>query len=57
MFTSESVENVPSGFRARETLRLMGPDRLEETFELAPPGKDFSIYSSSSLTRVGHGRD
>lgn len=52
VFVSESIENIPSGFRARETLRLTGPDRVEETFELAPPGKEFAVYSSSSLVRV-----
>ena len=53
VFVSESIENIPPGFRARETLRLVGADRLEETFELAPPGKDCSVYSTSIMTRSG----
>jgi hypothetical protein len=52
VFLSETIENVPAGFRARETLRLVGQDRLEESFELAPPGQEFSVYSTSSMTRA-----
>jgi hypothetical protein len=57
VFVSEAIENIPSGFRARETLRLIAPGQLEETFELAPPGDDFSLYSRSSLARVELRRD
>jgi hypothetical protein len=51
VFTSEAIENIPTGWRARETY-VVGPDRLEETFELAEPGKEFAVYSSNRLTRV-----
>ena len=46
MFTTEAIENIPAGWRARETYIL------EEIFELAPPGKDFELYSRNRLTRV-----
>lgn len=52
VFVSEAIENIPAGFRARETLRLLGEDELEETFEIAPPGQDFAVYSKTSLRRT-----
>jgi hypothetical protein len=51
-FVSESIENIPAGFRARETYRIVGPDEFIETFELAEPGKDFAVYSEARLKRV-----
>jgi hypothetical protein len=41
VFTSESIENIPAGFRARETYVFSGSDRFEEIFEIAEPGKNF----------------
>jgi hypothetical protein len=38
--------------RARDTYILTGTDQLEDIFELAPPGKDFDLYSRNRLTRV-----
>jgi hypothetical protein len=52
VFTTESIENIPAGWRARETYRVVGPDEFAEVFELAAPGKDFEIYSQSTLKRV-----
>jgi hypothetical protein len=52
VFTSESIENVPAGWRARETYVVRGPDEFEEIFELSPPGKPFEVYSRARLTRV-----
>src|SRR5262249_43674694 len=40
VFVTEAIENIRPGFRARETYRLADRDSLEETFELAAPGKD-----------------
>src|SRR5688572_13756191 len=37
VFTSVAIENVPSGFRARETWRIVGADAFVETFALAEP--------------------
>ncbi len=44
VFNSESLENIPAGWRARETWRITGPDSLVEVFELAEAGKDFTVY-------------
>lgn len=52
VFTSEAIENIPAGWRARETYELVGQDEFVETFELAPPGKDFEPYTQSRLRRV-----
>jgi len=52
VLVSESIENIPAGFRARETYAFAGTDQFEEVFEIAEPGKDFEVYSRSRLTRV-----
>jgi hypothetical protein len=52
VFISERIENIPEGWRARETYRIMSPDEYKELFELAPPEKEFSTYSTSRWTRV-----
>lgn len=52
VFETEAIENIPPGFRARETWTPRGPDAFDETFELAEPGKDFEVYSRTRFTRV-----
>jgi hypothetical protein len=52
VFTSESIENIPAGWRARETYVAHGSDEFEEVFELAEPGKPFGVYSRATLKRV-----
>jgi hypothetical protein len=51
VFTTEAIENIPAGWRARETYRLAGEDELIEVFELAEPGKEFAVYSEARLKR------
>src|SRR6266545_1298626 len=53
VLTSESIENIPAGFRARETYKILGPDEFRETFEIAEPGKDFELYSEGHFKRKG----
>jgi hypothetical protein len=50
VLTSESCENAPPGWRARETYKVSG-DTLEHTFELAAPGKPFERYAAATLKR------
>jgi hypothetical protein len=50
-FTSEAIENIPAGYRARESYTVTGPDSFVERFELAEPGKDFEIYSETRFRR------
>ena len=51
VFSSESIENIPPGWRARETYRIISSDEFESQFDLAEPGKDFETYSQSEFTR------
>ena len=50
-FTTEQIENIPAGWRARESYRIVGPDEFVEVFELAAPGRDFALYTEGRYTR------
>ena len=50
-FTSEIIENIPAGWRARETYKLLSADEFVEVFELAEPGKDFEVYVTNNYRR------
>lgn len=52
VFSTEAIENIPAGWRARETYVVQGPDAFEEIFELAESGKPFEVYSRTELRRV-----
>lgn len=52
VFISESMENLPPGFRAKETYLFSSETEFSETFEVAEPGKDFEVYSKAILKRV-----
>lgn len=51
VFTSESIENIPAGYRARETYKIVSDDEFTETFELGGPGKEFELYTENRLRR------
>jgi hypothetical protein len=51
VFISEAIENIPPGWRAKEIYQILGDREFTETFELAPPGKDFEVYSTVTLRR------
>ncbi|HSD64011.1 MAG TPA: heme-binding beta-barrel domain-containing protein [Ignavibacteriaceae bacterium] len=50
-FKTESIENIPEGWQAKERYRILNENAIEETFELAEPGKDFAVYSKVTLLR------
>jgi hypothetical protein len=52
VFTSEAIENIPPGWRARETYAFLGPDEFEEVFELAESGKSFELNSRAHFRRI-----
>jgi hypothetical protein len=52
VFASESIENIPAGYRAKETYLILGADEIEEVFELAATGKSFEVYSRTRLKRI-----
>ena len=51
-FVTERIENIPDGWRGRETYKIVNQDEYTEVFELAPPQKDFALYSESHWKRV-----
>jgi precorrin-6B methylase 2 len=52
VMTSEAIENIPKGYRARETYIQLSPDEVEEIFEMAEPNQYFKVYSHTRLKRV-----
>jgi hypothetical protein len=52
VFVTVEIENIPQGWRARETYEPASPDSWSERFDLARPGKEFAPYTSSKLERV-----
>jgi hypothetical protein len=52
VFVTESIENIPAGWRARESYRILNSDEFVETFELAGPGKEFEVYSENRFKRI-----
>lgn len=52
VFTTEAIENIPVGWRARETYVVHGSDAFEEVFELAEAGKPFEVYSHARFRRA-----
>ncbi len=53
VFVSESIENIPAGFKARLTYRIVDTDTFEQTFDLAAPGQEFQCYSVGVMKRKG----
>ena len=50
-FVTESIENIPAGWRARESYRILSDSEFVETFSLAAPGKEFEVYTENRLKR------
>jgi len=51
-FVTEGIENIPPGWKARETYQIRGPDEFIEVFELAGPGKGYEVYTENRFQRV-----
>jgi hypothetical protein len=51
-FVNTKIENLPPGFRAKKVYRILSADEIEETFSVAPTGKDFEVYTVARLKRV-----
>jgi hypothetical protein len=52
VFLTSRIENIPDGWRARETYKILSQDEYKEVFELAEPNKEFALYSESVWKRV-----
>jgi hypothetical protein len=50
VFVSEAIENIPQGWRARETYTVT-KDSITEVFNLAEPGKEFTPYTNATFTK------
>jgi hypothetical protein len=53
VFESEALENVPAGWKARETYEVVSPDEFVETFELAMGSGAYETYSRTRFRRAG----
>jgi hypothetical protein len=52
VFESEALENIPAGWKARETYAVVSPDEFVETFELASsPEGAYEVYSKNRFKR------
>lgn len=51
VFVTESIENIPLGWRAKETYNVLNNDEFTEIFELAAPEKNFEVYTKNHLRR------
>lgn len=51
VFVTTAIENIPAGWRGRETYRIVSNDEFVETFALAEPGKEFETYSETRFRR------
>jgi hypothetical protein len=50
VFESEALENIPKGWKARETYEIVSPDEFVETFEIASTGA-YEVYSRNRFKR------
>lgn len=57
VFESEDFENFDDAWKAKETYEVISEDEFFETFELAPPGKSFEVYSRNHFKRVSQVSD
>ena len=52
VWVTEAIENISPGWRAKETYLIKSRDEFIEVFELAPPGKDFEVYTKNVFRRA-----
>jgi hypothetical protein len=50
VFVTEAIENIPPGWRARETYTVTATD-LTEDFQLAEPTRDFEPYTKAQFRK------
>jgi outer membrane protein assembly factor BamB len=52
VFESETFENVPARWKARETYEVVSPDEFIETFEISQGEPSYETYSRTRFKRV-----
>lgn len=53
VFVSEQIENIPPGWKARLTYKILDDNEFQQTFDLAGPGAEFECYSTGVMKRIG----
>lgn len=53
VFVSEAIENIPPGWKARLTQRIIDEDEYESIFEVAAPERAFGCLSRNRFKRQG----
>jgi hypothetical protein len=51
VFVSDTIENMPAGWRTKVQYEILGKDEFIELFKLAPPGQVFEVYWETHFTR------
>ena len=51
-FVSEHIENAPPGTKAKEVFKFVSEDKIEQSFHVAWPNRDFACYSLNNLKRI-----
>jgi hypothetical protein len=52
VFTTEAIENIAAGWRARETYKILSDHEYIEIFELAAPNKEFKEYTHCHMMKT-----
>jgi len=52
VFETESIENFPSGGRARWTVIKKGEGKIETVFDVSFPGKEYTCFGTNRLYRI-----
>lgn len=51
IFESETIENIPAGFKARLTYKILNDNEFQQSFDLASPGEEYQCYSTGKMIR------
>lgn len=52
VFITENIENIPPGFKGKESYQFAGENEFIELFQMAEPGKNFEMYSKATLKKI-----
>jgi hypothetical protein len=51
-FVSEQIENIPVGWKAKLTYKILNENEFQQSFDLAGPEKEFECYSVGIMKRI-----
>lgn len=52
IFRTEAIENIPPGWRARITCKILGENEFRETFDLAGPEQEWRCFITNEFKRM-----